>query len=116
MRAALLVGAIATTAVIHSQMDTVSAVGGDESHYLPSPERAKLLALGFEPALADYYWVKALLAVGVSLDSEQDRGRIGDLIDLVTTLDPWVDHPYRFASLWLVESPEEVRRGKGMVR
>jgi hypothetical protein len=31
------------------------------------------------------------------------------LIEAVVELDPWVDHPYRFASLWLVNDPDQVR-------
>jgi len=34
---------------------------------------------------------------------------IAELIDLVTTLDPWVGHPYRFAAVWLTESERSVR-------
>ena len=35
---------------------------------------------------------------------------IGDLIELVTSLDPWVDHPYRFAAVWLTESSRGAAR------
>jgi hypothetical protein len=34
---------------------------------------------------------------------------------VVTTLDPWVDHPYRFAALWLSDSPESVREGNRLL-
>jgi len=84
---------------------------------VPSPEQAKLLALGFEPVLADYYWVQALQLVGGARGHLGERAdTVGDLIDVVTTLDPWVDHPYRFAALWLNESPEQVARGNALLQ
>ena len=36
-------------------------------------------------------------------------------IELVTSLDPWVDHPYRFAAIWLTDSADEVRRANRLL-
>ena len=33
----------------------------------------------------------------------------------MTGLDPWVDHPYRFAALWLTESDDEVRHANRLL-
>ena len=41
---------------------------------------------------------------------------LGALIDVVTTLDPWVDHPYRFAAVWLIDSEESVRKANELLR
>ena len=38
------------------------------------------------------------------------------MIDVVTTLDPWVDHPYRFAAIWLTDGPESVRLANRLLR
>lgn len=115
-KTALCVAGMLFTAVIHWQMDTASPAVSDRALSLPDPGRAKLLSLGFEPVLADFYWIHALSAVGSSLASVEERDAVGDLVELVTTLDPWVDHPYRFGALWLVESPEEVERGNALLR
>jgi hypothetical protein len=34
---------------------------------------------------------------------------------VVTSLDPWVDHPYRFAALWLTEDLESVLRANALL-
>jgi hypothetical protein len=38
------------------------------------------------------------------------------LIDVVTTLNPRVDHPYRFAAIWMTESEENVRAANRLLR
>ena len=51
----------------------------------------------------------AVQLVGGTEQQPQDHAEyIGRNVDLVTTLDPWVDHPYRFAAIWLTESAEQV--------
>jgi hypothetical protein len=37
------------------------------------------------------------------------------LVDVVTTVDPWVGHPYRFAALWLTDSVSSVRRANALL-
>lgn len=112
----VLVAAVMLTAAAHARLDTRSVPDADRLQ-VPSPEHAKLLALGFEPVLADYYWVQALQLVGGARGPLGERAdSVGDLIDVVTTLDPWVDHPYRFAALWLNENPEQVARGNALLR
>ncbi len=108
---ALVAGA---TALVHAGMDTPTAAASGRLR-VPGPERARALALGFEPVIADYYWIQALQLVG---DAERPTGRnetVAALIDLVTGLDPWVDHPYRFAALWLTESEGEVRHANRLL-
>jgi hypothetical protein len=82
---------------------------------VPSPERARAFALGFEPVIADYYWIQALQVVGDVDKPKQESQTVRELIDLVTGLDPWVDHPYRFAALWLTDSPEQVRHANRLL-
>ena len=108
-RVALAMAAAALVGFVHGQMDTSSAAEQGRLR-VPDAGKAKALALGFEPVIADYYWVQAIQMVG-GVERVPGRGeQVGDLIELVTTLDPWVDHPYRFAALWLTESADEVRR------
>jgi len=96
-------------------MDTSAAVASGEL-YVPDPDRARLSALGFAPVVADCYWVQTLgLVGGTSENVEAHAGVIADLIELVTALDPWVDHPYRFAAVWLTRTAEEVRRANRLL-
>lgn len=106
---------VSATLLVHGRMNTASAAASG-SLRVPDPERARALALGFEPVLADYYWIQAVQVAGGRTDpSKTHGGLLGDLIEVVTTLDPWVDHPYRFAALWLTASPEHVRRANEML-
>ena len=108
--------AIATTGFVHVRMD-VSPEAGQEALHVPSPERTRIFALGFEPAIADYYWVQILHLVGGSTgDVSQYAEQIGDTIELVTELDPWVDHPYRFGAIWLTRDVEDVRRANRLLK
>lgn len=76
--------------------------------FVPRPEAVRASALGFYSVLADYYWLRAVQVVGQSQQPEKDGPILGQLIDVVTTLDPWVDHPYRFAAVWLTGSRVDV--------
>ncbi|HXK25957.1 MAG TPA: hypothetical protein VMS55_25040 [Myxococcota bacterium] len=109
-RLALLVAVASMTLAAHGRMQTGAPAGGSTLH-VPDPRLAKLLAQGFAPVLADWYWVQVLQLVGGSV---QDVGRhadvLGDALELVTSLDPWVDHPYRFAAVWLTGDEAQVRR------
>ena len=85
--------------------------------FVPRPGVAKLAALGFDSALADYYWLRAVQIVGgEEAGVEKHAKLLGRMIDVVTTLDPWVDHPYRFAAVWLTASPESVRKANELLR
>jgi hypothetical protein len=74
------------------------------------------MSLGFDSVVADYYWVQAVLLAGGSLDPGAHSTHLGRLIDVVTTLDPWVDHPYRFAAVWMTNTLDDVRNGNRLLR
>jgi tetratricopeptide (TPR) repeat protein len=104
------------TAVVHASMDTSSAADRGKLR-VPDARHARLSALGFDSLVADYYWVQALQLVGSARGAVEDQSdTIAALIDVVTTLDPWVDHPYRFAALWLTRDIPAVRRGSEFLR
>jgi tetratricopeptide (TPR) repeat protein len=109
-RLALLVAVAWMTLAAHGRIQTGAPAGAEVLH-VPDPRLAKLLAQGFAPVIADWYWVQVLQLVGGAV---QDIGRHGDVLaealELVTSLDPWVDHPYRFAGIWLTADEAQVRR------
>lgn len=84
--------------------------------FIPRPEVARASALGFRAVLADYYWLQAVQVVGGAKRPSEHSERIGKLVDVVTTLDPWVSHPYRFAAIWLTEDRESVREANRLLR
>lgn len=116
LRLALTVLAVAATGTVHARVDTTARIGQGES-FVPRPDRARMLALGFDSVVADYYWLLAVQLVGGAAGGDGvPTDQLGRLIDVVTTIDPWVDHPYRFAALWLTDDEENVRRANRLLR
>jgi hypothetical protein len=109
-RSLLALGAIAATASAHARIDTATR-RVDDARLLPPVGQARMASLGFGPVIADYYWLEAMHVVGsMQHDLQAQAPVIAGLIELVTGLDPWVDHPYRFAAVWL--SDVEGSRGR----
>ncbi len=106
---ALFAAAALVTGIAHGQMETPArAARGDT--FVPRPDRARLGSLGFEALVADYYWLLAVQVVGGATRGVGGQtALLGQLIDVATRVDPWVDHPYRFAAVWLTDSEESVR-------
>jgi hypothetical protein len=105
----LLACALAATGAAHRQMDTASRIDRGEM-FVPSPKQARLSTLGFDGLVADFWWLRAVQIVGGERYGVGAHAPlIGRLVDVVTTIDPWVDHPYRFAAVWLTESVESVQ-------
>ncbi len=123
VRTALAAVLILTAVLIHRGMES-------EKHYsqrygiVPEPELAKLLSLGFHALASDLFWIEALQVVGGaesgelfgSLASHQTpevsafTRHFGQLIDVVTTLNPWVGSPYRAGAVYLVDTEQSVRK------
>jgi len=96
-------------AAVHAAMPATSRAQRGAA-FIPRADLAKVAALGFDAVVADFYWLWAVQIVGRSdMDPSLHSVELGRLIDLVTTLDPWVDHPYRFAAVWLIDNEENVR-------
>jgi hypothetical protein len=109
--ALVLVGAIA---VSHARLPDAPASAGGEA-FVPEPWLAELAAFGFEALVSDYHWLAAVQIVG-SLEGPVGRNRlIGRLIDVVTALVPWVDHPYRFAAVWMIDDEPAVRHANAIL-
>ncbi len=103
------VAAVAGTGFIHSRIPPTTRADRGEA-FVPDPGLVERITLGFDAVVADYYWLVAVQAIGGEQVIDAELGtHLGKLIDVVTTLDPWVDHPYRFAAVWLTESEENVR-------
>jgi len=115
LRAAAVVACVCATGFVHGRMDTTARVERG-SLFVPRPEVARVTALGFDAVLADYYWLQAVQVVGHEVHPEARGSLLGGLIDVVTTLDPRVDHPYRFAAVWLTGDEASVRKANELLR
>ena len=101
---------------IHSRLPPNQSLARAEA-FVPDPELARIFSLGFGAAIADFYWLQAIQAVGGDVQMTPELGQhLGKLIDVVTTLNPRVDHPYRFAAIWMTESEENVRAANRLLR
>jgi hypothetical protein len=109
--AALAVGGVA---VVHEGMPVRTRAAEGEL-FVPRPEVARATALGFDAVVADYYWLQAVQHVGNLARKSSDTALLGALIDVVTTLDPWVDHPYRFAAVWMIDSEPSIRHANRLL-
>jgi tetratricopeptide (TPR) repeat protein len=113
--ALLLLAIVAATTASHRQIPPILHTQQGEA-FVPRPEVAQVLALGFDALLADYYWIQAVLLAGGKDDPTLHSKQLGRLIDVVTTLDPWVGHPYRFAAIWLTDTLDDVRHANDLLR
>lgn len=95
--------------LVHARIpDTLKSAKGEA--FIPQPQVAKAASLGFDALAADYYWLQAIQLVGGAVaDPSQHGYTIGRLIDVVTQLNPHVEHPYRFAAIWMTATEEDVR-------
>jgi hypothetical protein len=63
---------------------------------LPAPERASLLALGFDAALADLVWARLLVDYGVHLQEKRRFSGVRPALDTLLALDPSSQRVFRF--------------------
>lgn len=72
-----------------------------EALYLPSGEGLQVLSLGYRSALAHYVWFTTLNYFGKHYESDGDYKWLFHRCDLVTRLNPYLQHVYKFCSLML---------------
>jgi len=107
----LLIASVSCAGWAHSQLPIARPETRDPG-FVPDPGHVRALALGFDAILADYHWLEAVQVVGGSPAVDREEAtHLGRLIDVVTTLNPHVDHPYRFAAIWLTHDQAQVREG-----
>jgi hypothetical protein len=83
--------------------------------FVPDPATVRAGAFGFHAALADFFWLRAIQIVGGDGGASGQSHTIGGLIDVVTTLNPQVDHPYRFAAIWMTDDAVAVRHANQLL-
>jgi hypothetical protein len=111
----MIAAAIVVTGVAHAGIgDSTTSV--ESERFIPNPERVRFAALGFNSVVADYYWLQAVQILGGARSNFSDLNVIlAQLVDVTTTVNPWVDHPYRFAAVWLTDSEQNVRRANRLL-
>ncbi len=116
LKGMLIAAAVAAAIAVSQVWLPEEPVGSTQTGITPDPEWLRLASFGFDSLAADYYWIQAIQIVG-DADGAAGRSReIGDLLEVVTRLDPWVDHPYRFAAVWMLDDEAAVRQANGLLR
>jgi tetratricopeptide (TPR) repeat protein len=82
--------------------------------YFSSPKAVKMIALGYDSLLADFYWMRAIQYYGRREEADKRPVRFKNLytlFDITTTLDPNLTDAYRVGSAFLAE-PAPVGAGQ----
>jgi tetratricopeptide (TPR) repeat protein len=79
----------------------VSNESSRETLYLPSGEGLQVLSLGYRSALAHYLWFTTLNYFGKHYELDGEYKWLFHRCDLVTRLNPYLQHVYKFCSLML---------------
>jgi len=122
-RIAFAVVLVTSTLLIHRQMEPAKRLR-ERYALVPEPGLAKLLSLGFHSLASDLFWIQTLQAVGGSRIEVTGSGKrvaaytdyVGKLIDVTTTLDPWVVTPYHAAAVFLVDREESVEKANRLLK
>jgi hypothetical protein len=114
-RWATIAAAIVVTGVAHAGIGD-SRTSVENERFVPNPERVRFAALGFNAVVADYYWLQAVQILGSARSNFSDLNVVlAQLVDVTTAVNPWVDHPYRFAAVWLTDSEQSVRHANHLL-
>lgn len=68
---------------------------------LPKPELAAKTTFGFSNVIADKYWLQTIQYIGGNAISSEYKKFLFVILDLVTTLNPYFEHPYIIGMLLL---------------
>jgi len=95
----LLGTGIAAGALADRLLSRDPAAGARELIYLPPAETARLLSLGFNQVMADWYWVKGLQYFTDPVQSLNKYRNLADILDVVLGLDPDFEYAYKFGGV-----------------
>ncbi len=73
---------------------------------LPNKEILKLTSFGFANIRADYYWMQAIQYIWANAISAEYKKYLYPMIDIITELNPYFEHPYIIGQLLLPEYNE----------
>lgn len=110
--AVVIVGAI-TAAHVRLPEDPIRPEG---AALVPDPDLAKLASFGFDGIVATAYWLRAIQMIGAEGVLNFRADEMARTLDVVTSLDPRVSHPYRFAAIWLNEDEAAVREANRLLK
>lgn len=81
--------------------------------FLPDVKRIKLLTLGFDGPVSKLLWFQTINYFGRELGTRRDYRWLGEMCELVTTLDPYARHSVEFCATllsWVAQSPDDAAK------
>jgi hypothetical protein len=87
----------------------------DAPVYLPKAEYLRPMALGWQNALADLLWFRAISYFGQHYRGDRTYPWLASMCDLVTDLDPRAMHVYRFAGVILPWEADQADAGVALL-
>jgi plasmid stabilization system protein ParE len=110
-----MASALGATLAAHARIPVPDATAA-AAPQRQQPALTGFASFGFDALVGDYRWLQAVQVVGNErADLIGAAPTIQRLIEAVVAVDPFVDHPYRFASLWLTNDIDQVRAGNRML-
>jgi hypothetical protein len=84
---------------------------------LPTSEAAKLSSFGFTNLMADMYWLQTIQYIGGNVIGGEYKKYLHAMMDLITDLNPYFEHPYIIGQLLLPSStkPHEEFDGDALI-
>lgn len=67
--------------------------------YLPKPHQARIMSVGFEQVMADWYWVQALQYFTDAAQEVNRYRNLADYLEVVVGIDPDFEYAYKFAGV-----------------
>lgn len=87
-----------------------AAPAEQEPVYLPNASFLRVVSLGYDNALADVLWFRAINYFGKHFRGDRVYPWLARMCDVVTDLDPGAEHVYRFAGFvlpWEAQLPDD---------
>ncbi len=86
-----------------------------DSLYLPRGEYVELLSLGYDMAMADFLWIRAIQAFGGHFLGDKNYTAIINLFDVITDLNPWFISAYLFGNTVIGEEAGMKKQGLALI-
>ncbi len=105
-----LVALFALSVWLINKADHSKPIDWNESHltYLPSGKILKPMALDFDEAVADLFWIDGMLYFADAYLGQKSYQWMGNIIDIVTKLNPRFHYAYEFAGVVLGREKIEI--------
>jgi len=91
--------------------------GGEEFAFIPSAQAVRLVALGYDQLLADFYWLAFVSYIGDGVARSHDQSVLADkYLELVSSLDPHFTQPYWYCAFTIGSAQKRPLRANEIIQ